>query len=98
MDKANHAWLTLLEINEISEEEFAGKWPSFLERSVKIMQKLADNVFTSREKDYLNPFRKMLYENSREMEAVVGKLEENDFVKLMQIGRASCRERVCQYV
>src|SRR3546814_9269779 len=55
-----------LEINEISEEEFAGKWPSFLERSVKIMQKLADNVFTSREKDYLNPFRKMLYENRSE--------------------------------
>src|SRR5690606_31262027 len=55
MDKANHAWLTLLEANAIREEELPALWPSFLERSAETMQKLADGAHASREKDYRNP-------------------------------------------
>ncbi|QEC54029.1 uncharacterized protein DUF4954 [Anseongella ginsenosidimutans] len=92
-DKLNHAWLTLLEVNGAGEEELLSLWPSFLERSVETMERLAEGVHTSREKDYRNPFRKMLYESTSEMEAVIGKLEENDFVKLMQAEAADYRKQ-----
>ena len=39
-----------------------------------------DNIFLSREKDYTNPFRSMVYTNKKEMENVIGKLEENSFI------------------
>ncbi len=93
MDKANHAWLTLLEANAIGEEELPALWPSFLERSAETMQKLADGAHASREKDYRNPFRKMLYENESEMEAVMGRLEDNDFVNMLREEAAAYREQ-----
>ncbi|HYH56879.1 MAG TPA: hypothetical protein VD772_09725, partial [Anseongella sp.] len=92
-DKLNHAWLTLLEINGIDERELAESWPALLARSVETMQKLADGAYSSREKDYKNPFRQMLYENMSEMEAVTGKLEDNDFVQLMQSAADAYREK-----
>lgn len=38
-------------------------------------------IFQSRSKDYSNPFRKMPYSNQKEMDEVVGKLEDNSFIK-----------------
>lgn len=37
-------------------------------------------IYNSREKDYSNRFRKMMYDNQNEMDAVVGKLEDNSFI------------------
>ncbi len=37
-------------------------------------------IYDSRAKDYSNPFRKMAYDNEEEMNAVVGKLEDNSFI------------------
>ena len=34
----------------------------------------------SREKDYENPFRQMVYENEKEMNKVIGTLDENSFI------------------
>lgn len=95
-DKLNHAWNTLLELNQTDEREVASAWPAFLERSADTMQRLAEGAYASREKDYLNPFRKMVYETSAEMEAVVGKLQDNDFVKMMQAEAAQYREKVAR--
>ena len=38
-------------------------------------------IYESREKDYSNPFRQMVYDNEEEMNAVIGKLEDNSFIK-----------------
>jgi len=38
----------------------------------------------SRQKDYENPFRQMLYADSKEMEAVLGKLDKTPFIVLQQ--------------
>ena len=35
----------------------------------------------TRTKDYTNPFRKMVFENEAEMNAVIGSLESNSFIK-----------------
>src|SRR5690606_24253043 len=50
VDKANHAWLTLLELNEIARDQIAAQWPALIERSVKTMDQLAAGSLSSREK------------------------------------------------
>ncbi|MFN4285942.1 MAG: DUF4954 family protein [Lacibacter sp.] len=42
---------------------------------------LLQGIRSSRSKDYSNPFRQMVYESVAEMEAVIGKLEENTFIR-----------------
>jgi hypothetical protein len=42
---------------------------------------MSKGIYESREKDYKNPFRKMVYETKEEMDAVVGKIEDNHFIK-----------------
>ena len=39
-----------------------------------------ENSVTSREKDYTDYFRTMVYRNEKEMNAVVGALQENEFL------------------
>ena len=42
---------------------------------------MVEQIYQSREKDYTNPFRQMVYGNTREMEKVVGSLAENPFIQ-----------------
>ena len=51
-----------------------------LQRSVVTRQTFVDNIYRSREKDYTNPFRKMVYGNDDEMNNVVGALADNPFI------------------
>ena len=41
---------------------------------------MVKNIYDSRAKDFRNEFRKMVYENEKEMEAVMGNLEDNLFI------------------
>jgi len=41
---------------------------------------MVEQITASRKKDYTSPFRKMVYETEKEMEEVLGKLEENPFI------------------
>ena len=54
---------------------------SSLEKGILINEKLSKKTFESRNKDYKNPFRKMVYDTDEEMGAVVGEIEDNAFVK-----------------
>jgi hypothetical protein len=45
---------------------------------------MVKGIHDSREKDYTNSFRKMVYENDAEMEAVTGKFAENSFIQQQQ--------------
>ena len=45
-----------------------------------IADELYKATFTSREKDYTDYFRKMMYESEEEMNAVIGTLEDNSFL------------------
>jgi hypothetical protein len=42
---------------------------------------MTKGIYDSKAKDYVNPYRKMVYETTAEMNAVVGKLEDNSFIK-----------------
>ncbi|MEI6061885.1 MAG: DUF4954 family protein [Bacteroidota bacterium] len=77
--KLEHAIATLQEItiNQIMGNKTVKElieWYSGFRR-----QLLAD-IRHSRQKDYDNPFRQMLYANKQEMEAVIGKLDKTPFI------------------
>ena len=55
-----------------------------LQGSVNTRQWMVDNIYSSREKDYSNPFRMMVYSNEQEMEKVVGSLDDNPFILQQQ--------------
>ena len=38
-------------------------------------------IYDSRAKDFHNDFRKMVYTTQRQMDSVLGKLDENSFIK-----------------
>ena len=42
---------------------------------------MVKGIYDSREKDYSNEFRKMMYDNQEEMDQVIGKLEDNSFIQ-----------------
>jgi hypothetical protein len=42
---------------------------------------MSKSIYESRAKDYTNPFRKMIYETKDEMDAVIGKIENNQFIQ-----------------
>jgi hypothetical protein len=57
------------------------RWLDILDDTVRIAEFVRDQVYISRKKDYLNPFRQSTFRNSREMKAVAGDMEKNSFVK-----------------
>jgi hypothetical protein len=81
-DKLNHAAAVLLEITRIAPHQLnKKKLIALLEDANETENWIANQITLSRQKDYLNPFRKMLYETDTEMREVIGTLEENPFIQ-----------------
>ncbi len=81
-NKLIHAYTSLFEIENITSRQFTPAYfKVLLERSIVTKTWMAKGMYESREKDYTNPFRKMVYETKEEMEAVVGKIEDNQFIQ-----------------
>ncbi len=78
LNKLIHAYTSLLEIENITARQFTPAYfKTLLEKSVATKQWMSDGIYTSRAKDYTSPFRKMVYENNKEMNIVMGRLEDN---------------------
>lgn len=80
-NKFKQAFAALLEVQRLNATTFSRKQViRLLEESVQTKEWMAEAIFTSREKDYTNPFRKMVYDTMAEMEKVTGKLKDNSFI------------------
>ena len=81
-DKLQHAIASLLYVEEKKARDFT---PAFLKdcllQSLHMQTFLTESIYHSRAKDYQNPFRQMTYENEAEMDAVIGKLDDNSFIQ-----------------
>ncbi len=55
-------------------------WTEALSKASLIQKYITDQVYLSRKKDYENPFRMMIYRNNDEMKAVMGDIDQNDFI------------------
>ena len=81
-DKLIHAYTSLLEIENITSKQFTNDaFISMLEKSIATKIWMTKEIYTSRAKDYANPFRKMVYDSNDEMNAVIGRLEDNQFIQ-----------------
>ena len=81
-DKLNHAYTGLLEILNITSKQFTPDlFKNLLEEMLATKEWMTKGIYNAREKDYTNPYRKMVYENNREMLNVIGKLEDNSFIQ-----------------
>jgi len=81
-DKLIHAYTSLLEIQNITSKQFTPQvFKALLEKSIATKTWMSKEIYKSRAKDYSNPFRKMIYENNEEMNAVIGRIEDNQFIQ-----------------
>ena len=81
--KLQHAMASLFELTGINLKKMdAPQFGSLLNAVVTTKEWMTKGIHDSRSKDYTNPYRKMVYENMGEMNEVMGKLEENSFIKL----------------
>jgi hypothetical protein len=80
--KLQHAFASLLEINKLTAKKFDKKlFKTFLEKAVFTREWMTKAIYDSRAKDFHNDFRKMVYTNQKQMDKVLGKLDENSFIK-----------------
>jgi len=94
-DKARHALGALLDINGVSLDGLDHTaWFAFLDRAASTKDSMAEQTRASRGKDYSAPFRRMTFDSQAEMEAIVGSIEENDFVQQMRAEAEQFRREV----
>jgi hypothetical protein len=79
-DKQRHAYGILCMVYNTRQLDPAG-WNDALANSEVIQQYISDQVYITRKKDYDNPFRQMICRNKEEFMAVMGDIEENDFIR-----------------
>lgn len=84
LEKQRHAYATLLTLLD-AERLSPALWDLALDEGVRIQEYVRDQVFRSRKRDYDDPFRRITYRNTAEMQAVLGSPEDNSFVQ--QVGR-----------
>ncbi|MDR0456774.1 MAG: DUF4954 family protein [Treponema sp.] len=81
LDKARHAW-AICALLSGSPVNSAASLKQEIAASVETRRRIDDKIYQSRAKDYHDFFRKATYRNMAEMEQVLGKPEQNTFVRL----------------
>jgi hypothetical protein len=94
LDKARHAWACLKLVRKGSappdKEAFKGE----LESALETRRWITRQVYSTRAKDFANPFRKATYRNPAEMKNVAGSPEDNPFIKLTRETEAAFEELI----
>lgn len=79
--KLHHAYASLLEVLRLEKSDFtADVFSSLLKEAAQTKAWMVQAIYDSRAKDYNSEFRQMMYDNDAEMEAVIGKLDDNVFI------------------
>jgi hypothetical protein len=92
LDKARHAFACLLYL-------FPGREAPLdllreaLGRLAPLVDRVEEGILSSRRKDHANPFRRATFRSEEEVAAVMGKPEDNAFVKRTRGDMAGLRER-----
>jgi len=81
-DKLQHALAALRESTGISlRRSKPSALKTLLEQSLRTKEWMTKEIYTTRAKDYSNPFRQMVYDSPEEMDAVIGRLKDNSFIR-----------------
>jgi Domain of unknown function (DUF4954) len=80
--KKIHALASLWEVSGLSTAQLTRqKIGTLIREAIATHRWMEEQLIASRTKDYQNPFRKMLYDNEKEMNEVIGSLNDNPFIK-----------------
>lgn len=79
LEKVRYAWAALRELH--GQELTTTLWHDDLQAAAQLAQSAASAVRQSRAKDFDDPFRQMSYDNAEEMNAVLGSIESDDFIR-----------------
>ncbi|NTS43333.1 DUF4954 family protein [Flavisolibacter sp. BT320] len=83
--KLQHAYASLLELLHLTAADYTTEmFLQHLEEAREFKAYMVEGITASRAKDYQNSFRKMVYDNEKEMEEVIGRFEDNSFIKQQQ--------------
>jgi hypothetical protein len=84
-DRLNHAFSCLLEIRKIQPSGFTSTlFKELILKSIATREWMVEGIYSSRERDYTNPFRTMVYDSRQEMDQVIGRFEDNPFILQQQ--------------
>jgi hypothetical protein len=98
-EKLAHAMAAVREVFDINLKKASpGIIKSLLHQSITTKEWMVKEIYESRAKDYRNPFRKMVYETTEAMNKVVGKLEDNSFIKQEQKALEEYKKDIHQLV
>jgi hypothetical protein len=85
-EKIRHGLASLMEIKNWQPEQLDSALLSELLKEAEATKEwMFENIRQSRAKDYQNRFRNMIYDNEKEMNEVVGKLDDNTFIKQQEM-------------
>ena len=98
-DLTQHAFAALCELLNITVKQFTPQlFNDLLQQTLATKEKLTQGIFKAREKDYTNPFRKMVYENNEEMNKVLGKPEDNKFIQAQYAATALFKTEIAEII
>ncbi len=69
-------------------------WLRAIEEEKRIRDYICEQVYQTRRKDYLNPFRRATYRNEAEMISAIGPLEQNGFVQQIRTATQQAKEKL----
>ena len=91
--KFEHAFAALLRVTGMKSQDLDGpRFSQLLDTALSTREWMVRNMVESREKDYNNKFRKMVYDSEAEMDLVIGRLEDNSFIRQQQEGLLKFKE------
>jgi len=94
LDKCRHAWAVLTLLQETDKEIDAVMFKKELDTVLEIRNLIEEQIYESRAKDYVNPFKKATFRNTEEMEQVLGKPRDNSFIRLITNDGKSFKEMI----
>jgi hypothetical protein len=84
--KYQHSLASLLEVSGLTAATLTKEnLLTLLNTSSSVKEWMAKGIYEARAKDYQNKFRKLVYDTNEEMNKVMGKLEDNSFIKQTQV-------------
>ncbi|MGV3766422.1 MAG: DUF4954 family protein [Chitinophagaceae bacterium] len=97
--KCAHAWSVYFSVFRKKARDFTIEdLAALAAEAISTREWIADAIYASREKDYNNPFRNMLYDSAAERDEVIGSLEENSFIQLEQEELKKYRKKMRQWL
>jgi hypothetical protein len=93
--KFQHAFASLTEILNVNPRQFTKKlFGQLLQKTLDTKEWMVKEIYDSRAKDYYSTFRKMVYDSEKEMNNVLGKLDDNSFINQQKEELKEFRQKV----